>query len=104
MPIRTSGTDVALVRNARTGKYDLKRADDGNPQLTDSQEHAVLSVLIERRPSPGRPGWILDETGTRGLVSVWATSSVSFEPPFSFTRKKLRLVGELKYATAMRQA
>lgn len=80
MPIRTTGTDVALKRNARTGKYDILKAADGNPQLTESQEHAVLSVLIERRASPGRPGWILDETGTRGSLLYTRGTAVRSTP------------------------
>lgn len=68
MPIASRGTDVALQRNARTGKWDLIRGADGNPERTDSQQHRILSLLIERRPSPGQPGWILDDTKARGSL------------------------------------
>lgn len=60
MPLSDGGSDVALVRNPLNGRFDLDW-DDANPAFSDSEEHTVLSLVLE---SQGK--WWADQTGERG--------------------------------------
>jgi phage gp46-like protein len=80
MPITTTGRDVALRRNPATGRFDLLRAADGNPTLTDYEEHAVLSQLLEWRASAGQPGWVADTTGRHGSLLYLVRSDLRATP------------------------
>ncbi|HJU24543.1 MAG TPA: phage GP46 family protein [Casimicrobiaceae bacterium] len=60
MPL-DGGGDVSLVRNPATGRFDVALDISGNPQFTDTQEHTVLSLLMEKRG-----GYWADQTGNRG--------------------------------------
>lgn len=55
------GSDVALLRNPGTGKFDLQWDETGNPVMTDDETHRVLSLIVEHRAK-----WWADTTGTRG--------------------------------------
>lgn len=66
MPITTQGSDIALQRNPTNGKFTFSMASDGNPTLTNSAEHQVLTQLVEWRGVPGDPGWWADTTGEHG--------------------------------------
>lgn len=63
-----------LQRRADTGTWDLVKGPTGNPVEDFSEQHAVLTQLLERRGSPGEPGWIWDSTagsevpGTHGSL------------------------------------
>lgn len=62
MPLKIDdGVDVALVRNNATGRFDVLLDASGNPVWTDSQEHTVMSLLLEFEG-----GYIFDQTGKRG--------------------------------------
>lgn len=68
MPFTAKGQDVAMRRNEAVGRLDLDWDATGNPRYSDDNVHRVLSLLLERRPSPGLPGWWADETGERGSL------------------------------------
>jgi len=76
MPLSQSGSDVALQRNAGTGKYDLVTDATGNFAFDDTQEHRVLSLLVERRGQ-----WYADLRGTRGSLLYTLRLSVSRRAP-----------------------
>jgi len=58
--------DVLLQRRPDRGTWDLVKGPDGNPVATDSELHAVLTQLLERRGSQGVPGWIWDSAAGSG--------------------------------------
>ena len=55
-----------LQRRADTGTWDLVKGSDGNPVADYSEQHAVLTQLLEGRGSPGVPGWVWDSTAGSG--------------------------------------
>lgn len=61
MPERKGGRDLALVQNPATGRYDFLFDDSGNPAFTDTEEHTVLSLELERQGE-----YWADTTGRRG--------------------------------------
>jgi phage gp46-like protein len=62
MPIPIDGgRDIALKRNPVTGRYDFRFDDTSNPAFTDSDEHLVLSLLMEYQAK-----YWADTTGKRG--------------------------------------
>lgn len=56
-----SGTDIAPLRNPATGKFDIQWDATGNVAFDSTQEHAVLSLIIERKAQ-----YWADTTGVRG--------------------------------------
>lgn len=60
MSLTSSGRDVELVRDPRTGKFDLRVAG-GNPVFGTSRVHKVLSRLVEHRAR-----WWADTAGQQG--------------------------------------
>lgn len=58
--------DIVPKRNPATGLWDLEKTTGGNPVADTSQTHAVLTQLLERRGSPGNPGWVWDSTAGSG--------------------------------------
>src|SRR4051812_31528216 len=56
-----TGSDVTMVRNPSTGKFDIQWDETGNVDFDDSEAHAVLSVLYERKGQ-----YWADATGQRG--------------------------------------
>lgn len=66
MPLTLPGSDVALVRNPSTGRFDLQfETTTQNPQFSDDQSHAVLSLIYERQGE-----WWADASGKRGSL-LW---------------------------------
>jgi len=49
MPAREGGRDIALAQNPATGRYDFVFDESGNPAFTDTEEHTVLSLELERQ-------------------------------------------------------
>ncbi len=58
--------DVLLIRNPSTGQWDLQKGAGNNPVTDTTAVHAVLTQLLERRGSPGNPGWIWDSLAGSG--------------------------------------
>ena len=54
-------SDVKLVRNEATGRFDLSWDSTGDVEFTDNESHAVLVCLIEWRAK-----WWADRDGTHG--------------------------------------
>jgi phage gp46-like protein len=63
MPLPDHGRDVALGRNPSTGLFDFVFDETGNPAFTDSEEHTVLSLELERQGE-----YWADPTGKRGSL------------------------------------
>src|SRR5579872_1136187 len=61
------GADIALTRNPSTGKFDIQWDSTNNVLFDDTQEHAVISAILEYKAQ-----YWGDATGTRGsyLYSV----------------------------------
>ena len=57
----TQGNDIALARNPNTGGHNFVWDDSGEVVFDDTEQHAVMSCLVEQR---GR--WWADTTGTHG--------------------------------------
>ncbi len=57
------GRDIALARNPATGLFDFLFDETGNPAFTDSEEHTVLSLELERQGE-----YWTDKTGKRGSL------------------------------------
>ena len=57
-----------MRRNPATGKLDFDWDATANPRYADDNVHRMLSLLVEHRASPGKPGWWADETGKRGSL------------------------------------
>ena len=83
MPVKDGGRDIALEANPATGIFDFSFDETGNPGFTDSEEHTVLSLELERQGEywadpTGKRGSLLhtvrtDRTGTRSqLVAITA--------------------------------
>jgi phage gp46-like protein len=66
MSLQLTGVDVVLVRDSATGKFDLflsrTGANKGNPELTSSRQHAVLTALLSRKRGL-RPGSVVKQGG-----------------------------------------
>lgn len=83
MALQMTGSDVALVRDAKTGRYDLvfstSGPNAGNVVLTSDASHAVLSTLLSwrRGTRPGSQsaegGYVWDTAGTRGTL-LWTVT------------------------------
>lgn len=58
--IRT-GSDIALDRDAASGRFNFAWGPGGDVSFDDSEEHAVLSCLLEHRAE-----WWADTDGTHG--------------------------------------
>jgi len=58
---REGGRDIALVQNPATGRYDFVFDETGNPAFTDTEEHTVLSLELERQGE-----YWADTAGRRG--------------------------------------
>lgn len=80
MALQLTGSDVLLVRNAATGKFDLSftrsGANKGNPELTTSRQHAVLTALLSRKrgqrtgSAVKQGGYYFDPQNRRGSL-IW---------------------------------
>jgi phage gp46-like protein len=57
----SEGDDVALVRDANTGGHNFAWDDSGDVVFDDTQQHAVMSCLVEERAQ-----WWADTDGTHG--------------------------------------
>lgn len=67
MPFTSSGRDLALTNQDPTSAlWTFEWDETGNPRFDNTGAHAVGSLLVEERSGDGHPGWIFDETGTRG--------------------------------------
>lgn len=83
MALQHTGSDVALVRDESTGKFDLSFSTSGpnagNPVLDETQTHAVLSTLLSwrrgTRPGSQTPegGYFWDAAGRRGTL-LWTVT------------------------------
>jgi phage gp46-like protein len=56
-----TGSDIAPLRNPSTGKFDIQWDATGNVLFDDTQEHAVLSLMLGRKAQ-----YWADQTGVRG--------------------------------------
>lgn len=66
MSFTRPGSDLAMTnQSANTGLYSFDWSG-GDPLFDSTQAHRVLSLLVEHRPSPQKPGYWADTTGTRG--------------------------------------
>ena len=61
MPFTSTGRDIEMVNDPRTGRLTFDWDAGGNPKYGDSRTHAVASLVIEKRGL-----WAQDKTGTRG--------------------------------------
>ncbi len=67
MPFTNPGHDLALTnQDPVTGLWSFDWDETGNPRFDDTEAHRVGSLLAEHRATPGSPGYIFDEDGTRG--------------------------------------
>ena len=57
----SKGDDVALVRDANTGGHNLSWDDSGDVVFDNTEQHAVMSCLVEERAR-----WWADADGTHG--------------------------------------
>ncbi len=90
MALQFTGNDVALVRNAANGKFDLQFSasgvNTGNPVLDSTRTHAVLTTLISwqrgTRPGAQQPegGYYWDATGQRGSL-LWTVAQDRLATP-----------------------
>ena len=68
MAFTRPGADMAMTnQDGATGLYSFEWAY-GDPVFDDTQEHRVISLLVEHAPSPNNPGYWADETGRRGSL------------------------------------
>jgi len=58
---QSQGDDVALVRDANTGGHNLSWDDSGDVVFDNTEQHAVMSCLVEERAR-----WWADTAGTHG--------------------------------------
>jgi phage gp46-like protein len=66
LPFTRPGSDMAMTKqDPSTGLYNFDWSN-GDPLFDDTQAHRCLSLLIEHRPTPEKPGYWADETGKRG--------------------------------------
>ncbi len=65
MPFTSAGTDIALVRNPATGRFDIQwdvtGPNGGNPVYDNSETHRCASLIVAERGK-----WTMDPTGQRG--------------------------------------
>lgn len=91
MALQFNGPDVALVRQDRSGKWDLDIStsgpNNGNPRTDSSRTHAVLTTLLSwkrgKRPGPSSPeegGYYYDATGRRGTL-LWTVTQDRLATP-----------------------
>lgn len=90
MALQFTGRDVALVRDAATGKFDLDFSAEGpnrgNPVLDDTRTHAVLTTLIswKRGTRPGAQaqegGYYYDPNNRRGTL-IWTVTQDRLATP-----------------------
>lgn len=80
MPFTSAGADIAMKRDPASGRFTFDWDATGNPYYADDNTHRVMSLVIERRPTPGFPGWWADSTGERGSV-LYAIKNVRRSTP-----------------------
>lgn len=90
MAMQFTGSDVALRRDATTGRYDLvlssSGVNKGNPVTDSTRTHAVLTTLVSMkrgsRPGSRTPegGYYPDTSGTRGTL-IWTVSQDRLATP-----------------------
>jgi phage gp46-like protein len=88
--LQFTGSDVALVRDEATGRYDLAFStsgpNKGNPILTSDGTHAVLTTLLSKKRGVrgGSPnaegGYFGDPSGRRGTL-IWTISQDKLATP-----------------------
>jgi phage gp46-like protein len=61
--MKEGGRDIALEASPETGLFDFAFDETGNPAFTDSEEHTVLSLELERQGE-----YWADPTGRRGSL------------------------------------
>lgn len=90
MALQHTGRDVALVRDAATGRFDLSFSrsgpNRGNPILDDTRTHAVLTTLMswKRGTRPSSPvsegGYYYDPQNRRGTL-LWTVTQDRMATP-----------------------